>query len=128
MQLTSRQAIAAQQALQVIGRKPVKVAGAVRVAKALQELATVAGVIEQRRRALLEKLAIKDDKGDLVVDDAGNATFATDADHQQFESEYAALMDETVEIEVSPVLVRELGEIEVEPAMLRPLVTVGLIE
>lgn len=127
MQMTGRQAIAAQQALQMLGRKPIKVAGAVRVAKALQELATVANVIEERRRGLLEKWAVQGENGKLVVDDAGNATFA-DGDQARFGEDYNALMEEEVEIEVQPVNVRDLGDIEVEPAALGPLVAVGLIE
>ncbi len=127
MQMTGRQAIAAQQALQVLGRKPIKVAGAVRVAKALQELATVAGVIEERRREVLKRWAVKREDGDLVVDEAGNATFA-DGNQVRFAEEYNTLMDEQIEIEVQPVAVRELGEIEIEPATLGPLVAVGLIE
>ena len=127
MQMTGRQAIAAQQALQIIGRKPIKVTGAVRVAKALQELTTVAGVIDERRRGLLEQYAIKTDDGKLVTDEAGNATFADD-NQVRFGEGYNALMDEQIEIEMQPVAVRDLGEIELEPAMLGPLVAVRLIE
>jgi hypothetical protein len=125
--MTGRQAIAAQQALQVLGHKPIKIAGAVRVAKALQELATVTGVIEDRRRGLLEMWSVKDEAGKLVTDEAGNATFA-DGDQELFSQDYNALMAEDIEIEVQPVAVRDLGEIEIEPAALGPLVAVGLIE
>lgn len=127
IKMTGRQAIAAQQALQVLGRKPIKIAGAVRVAKALQELATVTGVIEDRRRGLLEKWSVKDEAGKLVTDEAGNATFA-DGDQDRFGEDYNGLMAEDIEIELQPVAVRDLGEIEIEPAMLAPLVAVGLIE
>ena len=125
--MTGRQAIAAQQALQVLGRKHIKISGAVRVAKALQELEMVTGVIEDRRRGLLEKWSVKDDAGKLVTDEAGNATFA-DGDLDRFGEDYNALMAEDIEIEVQPVAVRDLGEIQIEPAALGPLVAVGLIE
>lgn len=65
--------------------------------------------------------------GKLVVDDAGNATFA-DGNQDRFAEDYNALMAEEVEIEVQAVPVRDLGDIEVEPAALGPLVAVGLIE
>lgn len=125
--MTGRQAIAAQQALQVLGRKPIKIAGAVRVAKVLQELATVVEIVEKRRREILEKWAIKDEGGKLVTDESGNATFA-DGNHERFNEEYAALMAEEIEIEVLPVPVAALSDIEVEPTTLAPLVAAGLLE
>lgn len=125
--MTGGQALAAQRALQAIGRKPIKIAGAMRVAKVLQELATVVEIVEKRRREILEKWAIKDEGGKLVTDESGNATFA-DGNHERFNEEYAALMAEEIEIEVLPVPVAALSDIEVEPTTLAPLVAAGLLE
>ena len=128
MKMTGRQAIEAQRALQMVGRKPVKIAGAVRIAKAIQELNTVSSVIEKRRKALLDEHAVKDPNGKLVVDGSGNATFADDARREAFGVAYNALMDEPLEIEVQPLDVVALGDVEIEPTMVAPLVAAGLIE
>ena len=67
MKLTVGEALAAHDALQVIGRKPIKIGGAVQVAKALQELQTIRRLAHERRMAHVEELGQHDEKGKLVV-------------------------------------------------------------
>lgn len=126
MELTGRQVMAAQTALRMLGCKQIKIGGAVKVAKTLIELSTVADVLEKRRRALLDEMALKLPDGKLLTDDAGNATFA-DGDQARFVAAYNALLDEPVEVEAQQISARDLGEIEIAPDALGPLVAVGVL-
>jgi hypothetical protein len=129
MEMTGRQVMAASAALRTLGSKPIRVAGAVKVAKALHEMQITTEIIEKRRWALLQDYALVGEDGKLVQNEQGHAVFPGVTERDAFGAAYNALIDEPVYLgSVQVIKVQDLGEIEIAPDALAPLVAAGLIE
>lgn len=111
-----------QPSLEALGRlaslETIPVAASFRLATAIDAVASAHRVFDGQRMKLIGKYAQKNDQGQVVTNAAGEAQFD---DRNQFDSDFAELLDCDVEVAVKPVPISLFGQVAVAPAALVPL-------
>lgn len=106
----------AAEALRELSQERLPVAGALKVRKVIKAVQAHLDDIEAVRKDVLSRHARKDEKGELVLDERGNATFEGDG-LEGFQADYTELMMQTATFERG-LTVADLGSITVRPATL----------
>lgn len=110
----------------MIGRKSLKVSGAVKVGKNLHELGIILAEVEGRRMSLLHSYA-STENGEVVFGEDGSAVFPDAESEALFASDFDEVLAEEVDFEPLVLSVADMGKISIEPQVLLLPIEMGVI-
>lgn len=120
IEITLEQLVNSTEALRALSNKQLKAKSAYAVARLIKAADQEMTNFNETRMELIKKYGIKDDSGELKLDDNGNAQI-DQASLSTFNSEFRDLLQTKIEINANKININDLGDIDFTPSEMAQL-------
>lgn len=107
-------------AMRDLATQPLRARAAFQTLRLLKEVERAYGDYEEQRRNLVEKFAVRDENGELVIDENNNCKIIPESINE-FNTQYQELMNGEIEINCEPIGLDYLEDITFTPAQMAQL-------
>ena len=118
--ITLEQLVNSSEALKALSNKPLKARSAYAVARILKAADQEMTNFNDTRMELIKKYGVKDETGELKLDDNGNAQIDHDS-LSTFNTEFRELLQSQIEINANKIKIGDLGDIDFTPSEMAQL-------
>lgn len=120
IEIKLEQLINSTDALKALSNKQLKAKSAYAVARILKVVDQEMTNFNDTRLELIKKYGVKDENGELKLDDNGNAQIETGS-ISVFNTEFKELLDTKIEINANKININDLGDIDFTPSEIAQL-------
>lgn len=115
IEITLSELLDSSSVMQELAKKPMKTKTAFQTARLMREIEKEYTLFQDSRKKLIEKYGEKDESGELKTDENGNFTVPKES-IEAFNTELREMLEQTLSLNVEPILLDDLSEADFTPA------------